>query len=146
MDSKKMAVELFDAFASGGKMKRIMPGSFRVKPGQMAIIGNLMTSKDPMTVTEISKRLKVAPPTISQMIADLERDDLVERIHGEQDRRTVYVSITPAGKKLLKEMKEMALIELQKLAEFLGESDCSEFCRILAKCGDYFSKEKKSND
>ena len=57
----------------------------------------LLARKNPMTVTEIAKKLKVKNFTASRMITRLADQNLVFRKQSTEDRRVVEVSITPQG-------------------------------------------------
>jgi DNA-binding MarR family transcriptional regulator len=55
----------------------------------------------PMPATRLAKAERVQPQSLSRLIAQLERDGLIKRRPGEQDRRTLILEITPAGRKAL---------------------------------------------
>jgi DNA-binding MarR family transcriptional regulator len=53
-----------------------------------------------MKVSDISERLGLSNSTVSGILDRLEKQSLVERIRSEEDRRVVYVNITPEFKKI----------------------------------------------
>ncbi len=71
----------------------------------------------PLTATAISREIHVSPSTVVGILDRLEDKGLVRRERGREDRRTVFVTATPAGVALAEE----APSPLQKhLAEALN--------------------------
>lgn len=68
--------------------------------GQDQII-NLIATHKSLSSGEIARALGVRPPTITKSIARLQEQGFVERTTGHPDGRTVRVSLTKAGKKIL---------------------------------------------
>jgi DNA-binding MarR family transcriptional regulator len=56
-------------------------------------------SKDEWTITDFATRFHLTPATVSDALTALEKKQLVERTQGSEDRRTVFVSLTPEGKR-----------------------------------------------
>lgn len=57
----------------------------------------------PLTLGALAERERVAPPSITKVVAKLEADGLVERAADAEDRRYSLVRATPAGDALLAE-------------------------------------------
>ncbi|MGH9224244.1 MAG: MarR family winged helix-turn-helix transcriptional regulator [Acidimicrobiales bacterium] len=55
----------------------------------------------PRTVGELAAAEQVRSPTMSRLVAEMERDRLVERTASSDDRRSVVVSATAAGRQVL---------------------------------------------
>jgi DNA-binding MarR family transcriptional regulator len=51
----------------------------------------------PETMTTIAVTLGISSAAMPQIAAKLERRGLVERVRGSQDRRAVWLRLTPAG-------------------------------------------------
>lgn len=71
--------------------------------GQEQII-NLIAAHKSLSSGEIARALGVRPPTITKSIARLQEQGFVERTKGHEDGRIVRVSLTKAGKKILKKV------------------------------------------
>jgi DNA-binding MarR family transcriptional regulator len=56
-----------------------------------------------LSVGELAEIAGVAPPTATRMLDCLARDGYVTRRHSEVDRRSVLVSLTPAGEKAVEQ-------------------------------------------
>ncbi len=54
----------------------------------------------PMTATAISREIHVSASTVVGILDRLEEKGLVRRERGREDRRTVFVTVTDAGRKL----------------------------------------------
>lgn len=76
--------------------------------GQEQII-NLIASHESLSSGEIARALGVRPPTITKSIARLQEQGFVERTTGHADGRIVRVSLTKAGKKILKKVNKASL-------------------------------------
>ena len=57
----------------------------------------IITRGGKVTPTELAKILLRSRNSVSQLINGLEKDGLVKRYHTTEDRRTVYVEVTPDG-------------------------------------------------
>ena len=56
----------------------------------------------PMTLGELAALERVRPPTMTRVVARLEEDGLVARDVDDADRRVAHVSLTRAGRELVK--------------------------------------------
>lgn len=82
-----------------------------------------------MTVVDLAAAALSPQPTITHALRRLEDRGLVERTHGEHDRRQRVVSITAAGSKLTEELiVEATRLEAAALAE---TDDVAELARRL---------------
>lgn len=76
--------------------------------------------------TELAERLGLTPSNMSKVIKSVESKGLVERILGKEDKRQMYFSLTPEGRKKLTIIKkeETKIIELLEIiAQLAGISD-----------------------
>ncbi len=61
---------------------------------------HLVSSLGRTSLTAVARHLSVAPPTVCAKVDDLVRAGLVARHRSEKDRRTVELSLTPAGRRV----------------------------------------------
>jgi DNA-binding MarR family transcriptional regulator len=59
----------------------------------------------PITLGELAARERVAPPSITKVVAKLEERGLVERTVDEQDRRVNRLSVSRAGRRQLEALR-----------------------------------------
>lgn len=81
-------------------MKKIIERTGMTAPQGM-VIGLLHKNKK-MKVTELSKQLHLPNSTVSGIIDKLEEQDAVIRERSEDDKRVVYVSISPNSLKCIR--------------------------------------------
>lgn len=82
----------------------------------------------PLTMGELCKQVYTACSTATDLAIRLERDELVERIRDDQDRRVVRMHLLPKGKKIVQDY----IRERQHLLEaILGESSSKEYIAVL---------------
>ncbi|MFE0687855.1 MarR family winged helix-turn-helix transcriptional regulator [Streptomyces sp. JH002] len=80
-----------------GRVKRIQVPealqSMALAPRHLSLLSCLLFD-GPMTVNDLAARLEVAPTTVSLMVGDLSRKDILERREDPDDRRRRIISIT----------------------------------------------------
>lgn len=80
-----------------GRVKRIQVPealqSMALAPRHLSLLSCLLFD-GPLTVNDLAARLEVAPTTVSLMVGDLSRKDILERREDPDDRRRRIISIT----------------------------------------------------
>jgi DNA-binding MarR family transcriptional regulator len=79
-------------------------------------------------IRELAELEGIATPTECGIIDRLERAELVQRVRSETDRRRVGVTITPAGRRLLRDVHARRAVWLAERLEHLtpGEREAIE--------------------
>jgi len=72
----------------------------QVTPAQLAVLEALL-HLGPLSAGELGRALLRSNPNISLVVDNLERDELVRRERGEEDRRVVHISLTAQGRRLI---------------------------------------------
>ncbi len=67
-----------------------------ITPSQLAVVATIVRN-GPLTVGQIAEIEHVRPPSVSKIVAALEREGLVERRDDPEDRRRTPIAVTPAG-------------------------------------------------
>jgi len=96
-------------------------------------------------VSEISNILKVASPTITQLINSLETKGLIERGVDKEDRRAVPITLTDEGEIAVKKATDAGLAYYEGLAEYLGEEDSNKLAGLLSKVFIYVNETRRRN-
>ena len=94
-----------------------------------------------VTPTQLSQVLRVRPSTITPMLQRLEDQGLLRRIHSKEDRRQVFLAITPEGKDLLKKNWERLVAFYRSLFARLTPEEGLLFLELLEKIADPISPE-----
>jgi DNA-binding MarR family transcriptional regulator len=71
-----------------------------IGPAQLSALSVLVLG-GPKTLSELATLEQVRPPTMSRIVDGLVRKKLVHRVEGEKDRRTLRLSPTTKGEKLM---------------------------------------------
>jgi DNA-binding MarR family transcriptional regulator len=103
-------------------------GDTGLSPSQISALTSIEVH-GPMTLGALAEHERVAPPTITNVVAKLEDGGLVVRQPDARDRRVVQVSVTGAGAALL------ATVRARKdlwLAERLADLDDADRARLAA--------------
>ncbi|HEV8197272.1 MAG TPA: MarR family transcriptional regulator [Gemmatimonadales bacterium] len=57
----------------------------------------------PVTIGRLAEAEQVSGPTITRLLAGMERDGLLKRARDAKDRRVIWITATPRGSRLLQE-------------------------------------------
>ncbi len=67
----------------------------------------VLWEKDAQPVNDIAKRLLLETNTVTPLLKRMEAEGILTRRKGEKDARQMIVSLTPKGKNLQKELKDV---------------------------------------
>lgn len=73
-------------------------------PSQLSALA-VVANRGPLSLGELAEHERVAPPSITKIVAKLEADGLLERQADPDDRRVARVRATKAGNALLSETR-----------------------------------------
>lgn len=93
-----------------------------IGPAQLSALSVLVFG-GPKTLSELATLEQVRPPTMSRIVDGLVRKKLVYRVEGEEDRRTLRVSPTAKGEKLMQAGKARRVKALAARFEALTAAD-----------------------
>ncbi len=106
---------------------------YGLTPSQYNVLRILRGEGKPMPSLEIADRMVQVVPAITGQIDRLQAQNLVKRKRCTEDRRVVYIEITPKALSLLKEIDEPDLNLHRKLIGHLSSDELSELSRLLEK-------------
>ncbi len=66
----------------------------------------------PVTIGRLAEAEQVSGPTITRMLAGMEREGLLQRTRDERDRRVIWIKTTPKGARLLQEGRRRRIAAL----------------------------------
>lgn len=96
----------------------------------------------PLTVGELASRLDLTLPTVSGVLADLDRAGLVERRPDPADRRRTIVQVIPAQAALIGEWLDGAARPLARVLDKLSPSEQEAFLKAM----DLLESELRTQD
>ena len=105
-----------------------------ITPQQYNVLRLLEASlPNPIPTLSLSNRLVSRAPDITRMLDKLEKSQWIERIRSVEDRRTVLVTITAQGKKLLREIAQpLSESHVAQLGHLTGK-ELRQLCELLRK-------------
>ena len=106
---------------------------FGVTSSQYNVLRILRGEGKPLPILEVASRMIQVVPAITGLIDRLEKQGFVRRERCEEDRRVIYVCITPAGGKLLGKMDEPLQTLNRALLGHFSKTELKELSRLLAK-------------
>ena len=102
-----------------------------LSPARASVLSMLVFG-GPLTLKQLTKAEQVAAPTMTKLVAGLERDGYVRREPDKQDGRSWVIHATPRARKLLQRGRQE---RVKLLAELLGGASAAEW-RILDEACD----------
>lgn len=143
--TRQKLMKAFMQFRKAGWHGKAVEG---YKPSEMVLLFCIKRGVEPdspgMKVSEISKRLQVKSPTVTQLINGLERAGLVKRNTDPEDRRAVAVQLTDHGEAITETAKEAFHESFDGLIEFLGNEQSEQLADLLMKANGYFTERRKN--
>lgn len=83
------------------------------------------------TMKTISDYLKVSPPTATVLVQHMEEKGLVVRTNDKNDRRVVYISLSPKTKKTFQTMSKQKESIFSNMIKRLSPKDQEHLSRII---------------
>ena len=99
--------------------------------GETAVLVALHRANGPLTPGELASKGMVTSARIANILRALEEKGWAERRHSTQDRRTVEVSLTEAGRDEALRRHDGALRRVAVVLSDLGERDARELVRLI---------------
>ena len=107
--------------------------AYGLTPSQYNILRILRGEGKPLPVLEIAERTVTVVPGITGLVDRVERAGFVTRRRCTEDRRVVYVEITPAGLDVLGRLDKPVLDLHEELMGNLADTELRELIRLLEK-------------
>jgi DNA-binding MarR family transcriptional regulator len=107
--------------------------AFGLTPSQYIVLSVVKEHREGVSSATLARRLGVVPQSSHEIVAGLERRQLVHRIENIASRRVLKVSLTPAGVALLQKCeKEVEPFERRFFAPFSAEEQAA-FRQLLER-------------
>ncbi|WNJ19587.1 MarR family transcriptional regulator [Pontibacter sp. G13] len=105
---------------------------YKISANEMEII-LYINDFGPQRMKAIGERFKIKFSTLTSLVDKIERLNLVKRVNSKEDRRSILVTITKKGKRMLDEYNSQVRILAERIAEISREENLPEFVETLAK-------------
>jgi DNA-binding MarR family transcriptional regulator len=83
------------------------------------------------TMKSIADYLKITPPSTTEIVTEMEKKGLVKRKNNKNDRRIVFIVLTPLADKLFKLLHKRKEFILKKMLSKLDKKDRENLERII---------------
>lgn len=141
------ALKLLQSFSQFRKLHFHREHVCGLKPGEIGVMfyikEHMNSEAEGVRVSDLSSTMRVAPPSITQVINGLEENGYVERSLDKDDRRVIRVKLTQKGENVIKKAMDNLLDVINGLVEYLGEEKSNELSDILSGVFAYFNEYKK---
>lgn len=102
--------------------------------------------EDGIKVSDISNKMNIASPSVTQIINGLEENGYVGRSMDKGDRRVVRIKLTAKGEDIILKAEEIFENLLNGLVEYLGEDKSNELIELMSLASLYFQENNKKNN
>jgi DNA-binding MarR family transcriptional regulator len=103
-----------------------------LSPAQFVLVVPLLDRR-PRSVRELAIGVEIAPPTATRTLDGLERHGMIVRRQSEEDRRSVLVELTDAGRESVLATRTVIRQRRRVLYDALGEAERDEAERLLRR-------------
>ena len=84
-----------------------------------------------VTMRNIADHLQIAPPSATEIVSEMEKKGLIVRKNDKNDRRVVFIVLTPTAKKFSTSLCKHKELVFKKIFSKLNKKDREEFERII---------------
>ena len=136
-----------------GLLKRVMEpyfGEFGISGSQWAVLRTLLRAEAEghaqLRLTDLGDRLLIRPPSVTGVVDRLQRMGLVARVASMTDQRAKYVTLTPAGRKLLRRVLQHHPGQVRSVLGGLNDHQRDQLHRLLEQLGTHLESVAQTND
>ena len=106
--------------------------NYTITPPQFVALQWLHESGD-MTIGDLSNKMYLAFSTTTDLVDRMEKNELVQRVRDEQDRRVVRMHLLPEGERIIQEVIEKRQNYLRDLLQEFEVDEAQELLKLLKK-------------
>ena len=103
-----------------------------VTPQKVYVLELLELDKK-ITMNELSRGMDLDSSAVSTLVSRMEKNGLIKRTHGTQDRRTVFVQLTKKGNKLRDKIRSKFNTLTEYIGDNISEDEIATLKRIVSK-------------
>lgn len=111
--------------------------------GPQALLLSILGHRGKMRVSDISEKMHLSNSTVSSILDRLEAQGYVERVRSSEDKRAVYIDLTPSFKDKAKDRFCSADSELSQLLGQVTEAQRRQILESLNLLADLIDQQTK---
>jgi len=82
---------------------------------------------------DLARSLQMTPSAVTQLVSPLVEGGYVSRVASETDRREARLRLTPAGRKVLRQLHKLMRTRAEYIASVLTDEELEQFINISKK-------------
>ena len=113
------------------------------KMGGSMSVGYILLSidKDGSPSTSLGPKMGMEPRSLTRILRAMEDEGLIYRVHGEEDRRNVFMHLTEEGKKMRRKARATVLKYNEFIRENIPAKKLDEFFKIVEQINELTDPE-----
>ena len=104
---------------------------------RLGLLRLLAVAEADLGVMDLARQLGVNAAAVTRQVQELERERLVRRRADPKDGRRSYVSLSPKGQRLLKEIHDRSHELERSMSSVIGAEEMATAKTVLAKLRDF---------
>ncbi len=113
------------------KLRKISPNNNQLSQGERAVLV-LLEQSSPMLSSEMAVIEGITPQSMGAILKHLDALSLISKEPSKVDKRKVYISLSPIGKKLIQQVrKEREDWLIEAIAKACTEKDCAILLKAI---------------
>ncbi|MBW7473893.1 MarR family transcriptional regulator [Paenibacillus oenotherae] len=145
-ETSSIAKEMAEAMEMFFKMDWRKRRACGTRPSELRVLFCIQSlcnqGRHEVSISDISKRLCVTSPTVTQLIKQLIKAGYVQSYDDANDKRMTLLRLTSSGEAVVKQALEQHLLHMGGLVDRLGEEQSEAFIALLRQVMLYFSEIK----
>ncbi len=105
---------------------------YKISANEMEII-LFISEHGPQRMKSVGEQFKIKFSTLTSLVDKIERLNLVKRVNSKEDRRSILVTITKKGKKMLDEYNDQIRVLAERISEIAREDSLPGLLETLEK-------------
>lgn len=101
--------------------------------GPQLTVVKLLEQVGDLSLSGLSEKIRAQNSTVTGIIDRMEREGLVVRERSKEDRRVVYIKLTPKGRELAREIPVEPMEIFRSALESLSAQEMRDLMRIMTK-------------
>ena len=103
---------------------------------------DLVSRKKRVTMTEVARILSIKTSSASVLVDRLIRQKMLQRKHDDKDRRVVWISATPKGRKVVSQIIRQKRQSIQAVFGPLTEKERRQYLSVLLKVKSHLAENQ----
>ena len=137
----KRLIDVFESLSRAERKKQPLLGLKQSEMRVLLCIKDISYNTNCITsISEISKRLFVTSPTVTELVKSLSSNGYIERCTDSKDKRVVDIKLTDKGEKIVEKGSSYFVTLFTGLVDKLGEEKSDILLDLLEQVCEYLNE------